>query len=326
MNALASKASCPTLHLSPRQRKRKIAVDASTTTMFGAFNDKNAFELRKRSTTQNSSSSETIPAATVEQGPRRDDATPNDDADVIWGKTPSGKGTSVRPRTCTSLISPRKDFKVPTTHHTLTLVDPRYPKSHFDLMNLALLISQVALFLLWPRSFSRRFFFFSFIFWRAAYNAGLGWILTKQSKRKWIVREVSQRGWLDESKRPKVRAWIRKQLSVKMGRDYDFDVSSHSSLGGLVCAWPVGDAWGHPHLGWDRKAFHEAQVDTVRGASTGFECTQVYLTPFNAVGHAVAAPIGLRQTRSTNMGLTRACSRAPRNSQQNTIHGSSSVK
>ena len=92
-------------------------------------------------------------------------------------------------------------------------------------MNLALLISQVALFLLWPRSFSRHVFFWSFVFWRAAYNAGLGWILTKQSKRKWIVREVQTRGWLDGSKRPKVRAWIRNQLSVKMGCDYEFDVS-----------------------------------------------------------------------------------------------------
>jgi phosphatidylethanolamine N-methyltransferase len=114
-------------------------------------------------------------------------------------------------------------------------------------MNLALLISQVVLFLLLPRPFSRRFFFFSFVFWRAAYNAGLGWILTKQSKRKWIVREVSQRGWLDGSKRPEVREWIRKQLSVKMGRDYDFDVSSYFSLGGLVWTWLRGRRVGaHP--------------------------------------------------------------------------------
>jgi len=89
---------------------------------------------------------------------------------------------------------------------------------------------------------SRRFFFVSFVFWRAAYNAGLGWVLTKQSRCKWIVREVHKRGWLDDSKRPEVRAWIRKQLSVKMGRDYDFDVSSYSSLCGLVCNWLAVDA------------------------------------------------------------------------------------
>ena len=114
-------------------------------------------------------------------------------------------------------------------------------------MNLALLISQVALFLLWPRRLSRHFFFWSFVVWRAAYNAGLGWVLTKQSKRKWIVREVQKRGWLDGSKRPEVRAWIRKQLSVKMGCDYDFDVSrlplSRCPRGGVV----DHDAWRHLH-------------------------------------------------------------------------------
>ena len=61
---------------------------------------------------------------------------------------------------------------------------------------------------------------FPFVFWRAVYNADLGWILAKQNKRKPIVREVCQPGWLDGSKRPEVRAWIRKQLSVEMGRDY----------------------------------------------------------------------------------------------------------
>lgn len=33
------------------------------------------------------------------------------------------------------------------------------------------------------------FLFFYFAFWRAVYDGGLGWMLTKQSK-KWIVREV----------------------------------------------------------------------------------------------------------------------------------------
>ena len=70
-----------------------------------------------------------------------------------------------------------------------------------------------------------------FIFWRLAYDVGLGWVLTKQSKKKWIVREVQKRGWLDQARRPGVRNWIRKQLADKMGKDYSFDVSLglHSS-------------------------------------------------------------------------------------------------
>lgn len=62
------------------------------------------------------------------------------------------------------------------------------------------------------------------MFWRAAYDAGLGWVLTKQSKKKWIVREVQKRGWLDAEKRPRMRSWIRDQLVGKMGKDYSFDV------------------------------------------------------------------------------------------------------
>ena len=68
------------------------------------------------------------------------------------------------------------------------------------------------------------FFLGYFAFWRAAYDAGLGWVLTKQSKRRWIVREVQRLGWLDPARRPGVRDWIRAQLAGKMGKDYSFDV------------------------------------------------------------------------------------------------------
>ena len=50
-------------------------------------------------------------------------------------------------------------------------------------------------------------------------------MLTKQSKKKWIVREVQRLGWLDEKRKPAVRNWVRKQLADKMGKDYSFDVS-----------------------------------------------------------------------------------------------------
>jgi len=124
-----------------------------------------------------------------------------------------------------SLISPLPVFKVPTTHDVLTaLFHPSYPKSHFDLLNLALLGLQVLLFFYLPRRVSKPFFFCYFAFWRAAYDAGLGWVLTKQSKRKWIVREVQRRGWLDQEKRPLVRKWVKKQLVGKMGKDYTFNV------------------------------------------------------------------------------------------------------
>ena len=118
-------------------------------------------------------------------------------------------------------------FRVPTTFDVLTsLFHLDHAKSTFDLVNLSLLAFQIILFFSLARSNARIFFLFYFAFWRCAYDAGLGWVLTKQSKKRWIVREVQRRGWLDEAKRPLVYKWIREQLQGKMGKDYSFDVSS----------------------------------------------------------------------------------------------------
>ncbi|KAI6103019.1 phospholipid methyltransferase-domain-containing protein [Pisolithus sp. B1] len=127
--------------------------------------------------------------------------------EVVWGKTPDGQV-----------------FRVPTTHDVLTaLFHPAYTKSHLDILNLSLLGLQLILFYFLPRGVSKRFFLLYFVFWRTAYNAGLGWILTKQSKKRWIVREIQRLGWLDETRRPAMRRWIRAQLAGKMGKDYSFD-------------------------------------------------------------------------------------------------------
>jgi phosphatidylethanolamine N-methyltransferase len=148
--------------------------------------------------------------------------------EVVWGKTPAGEGQPISTK-CEELqiltwTIFRAVFRVPTTHDVLTLFHPSHPKSHFDLLNLALLGLQLLLFFWSPRGTARTFFFFYFAFWRAAYDAGLGWILTKQSKKKWIVKEVQRLGWLEQ---PAVRAWIRAQLAEKMGKDYSFDVRVH---------------------------------------------------------------------------------------------------
>jgi phosphatidylethanolamine N-methyltransferase len=120
-------------------------------------------------------------------------------------------------------------FRVPTTHDVLTaLFHPSHPKSHLDILNLGLLGLQLVIFFRSPCIVSRWFFFFYFAFWRLAYDAGLGWVLTKQSKRKWIVREIHRLGWLDGKRRPAIRNWIKAQLAGKMGKDYSFDVSATS--------------------------------------------------------------------------------------------------
>ncbi|KIY48597.1 phosphatidylethanolamine N-methyltransferase [Fistulina hepatica ATCC 64428] len=140
-------------------------------------------------------------------GERDDRHGGTDKEQVVWGKTPGGEV-----------------FRVPTTHDVLTaLFHPAYPKSHIDILNLVLLGSQILLYLALPRGAAQIFFLFYFAFWRTAYDAGLGWVLTKQSKKKWIVRQVQHLGWLDAERRPAVRNWIRDQLVGKMGKDYSFD-------------------------------------------------------------------------------------------------------
>ncbi|GAA5966197.1 hypothetical protein JCM3765_006085 [Sporobolomyces pararoseus] len=122
-------------------------------------------------------------------------------------------------------------FKVPETHDMLSsLFDPRYPKSNIDLLTLFLLGTQIFLFLTLPFKISRPIFLISFFVWRTAYNAGLGYVLTRQSKTRWIVRMAEKSGWFDfdqnhddddEKKLNKGAKWVKRELKKKMGNDYD---------------------------------------------------------------------------------------------------------
>lgn len=154
-------------------------------------------------------------------------------------------------------------FRVPTTHDVLTLFHPGYPKSHIDLLNLGLLGLQLVLFFALPRQAGRVFFLLYFAFWRVAYDVGLGWVLTKQSKKKWIVKEVQRLGWLDEKRQPEIRHWIGQQLAGKMGKDYSFEVRSApmSYCQGFLIAI-VGPAVGVQHLAAfpSSRRHHPAQV------------------------------------------------------------------
>ncbi|GAA6044275.1 hypothetical protein JCM8097_002105 [Rhodosporidiobolus ruineniae] len=143
------------------------------------------------------------PAPPVHQ----DDATRHQDAEEgPFGKTPDGKV-----------------FKIPQTHNMISsLFDPRFPKSNIDLLTLFLLGSQLLLFLVLSRPAARWFFGIYFAFWRLAYDAGLGYVLTKQSKTRWIVRTVARHGWFDSARQPAVARWVRRELGKKMGPAYDF--------------------------------------------------------------------------------------------------------
>ncbi|GAA5987888.1 hypothetical protein JCM11641_003523, partial [Rhodosporidiobolus odoratus] len=115
-------------------------------------------------------------------------------------------------------------FSIPETHNMLSsLFDPRFPKSNIDLLTLGLLATQVFLFFILPRASAKWFFGLSFAFWRLAYDAGLGYVLRKQSETRWIVKAASKYGWFDPERRPAVSTWARRELQKKMGRDYSFE-------------------------------------------------------------------------------------------------------
>ncbi|POY72897.1 hypothetical protein BMF94_4058 [Rhodotorula taiwanensis] len=139
------------------------------------------------------------------------DATPevnkgHSDQDAPLGKTPDGTV-----------------FKIPQTHNMLTsLFDPRTPKSNIDLLTLFLLGLQLVLFVTLSRPTARIFFGLYFALWRTAYDAGLGYVLKRQSEERWIVRTVKRNGWFDEKRHPKAAQWVKNELKKKMGKTYDF--------------------------------------------------------------------------------------------------------
>ncbi|GAA6046822.1 hypothetical protein JCM3770_005660 [Rhodotorula araucariae] len=164
-----------------------------------------ALRRRKASAPGEPSNSAAPPAgeaAASAAHPQRDNAD-----DGPYGKTPDGTV-----------------FKIPQTHNMLSsLFDPRFPKSNIDLLTLFLLGSQLVLFVALPRPAARLFFGLYFALWRLAYDAGLGYVLRRQSEHRWIVKTVQREGWFDLDRRPAIARWVRSELRKKMGRDYDFE-------------------------------------------------------------------------------------------------------
>jgi phosphatidylethanolamine N-methyltransferase len=117
-------------------------------------------------------------------------------------------------------------FKVPLTREMVqSLADPNEKKSFFDILTLTTLLLEVALLFTLPRQVGRVFFLLLFFFWRIAYNVGLGFLLKYQSEQKGLVKLAKEYKIFDEKAHPRLVKWLKMQLSMKMGSDYNFDVS-----------------------------------------------------------------------------------------------------
>ncbi|KAG0074787.1 phosphatidylethanolamine N-methyltransferase [Linnemannia elongata] len=127
--------------------------------------------------------------------------------EAAFGKTPSGT-----------------IFRVPVTKDMLSeIFDMSKKKSAFDIMTLAVMTFQIFLFFTLPTSVKRWLFLVLFVFWRAGYNAGLGYLLKLQSERRGLVAWAKEKGIFDKKRGGAWYDWLNQELSCKMDSDYDFE-------------------------------------------------------------------------------------------------------
>lgn len=119
-------------------------------------------------------------------------------------------------------------FKVPPTHSFIHTLSHTIFTSHLTILTLLSFAFQIYAFIYLPKWARSPFFFIYFAGWRAAYDAGLGWVLRRQSERRWIVRQLRKRGWLERAQREGEgegeignawAKWWKRELEAKMGHE-----------------------------------------------------------------------------------------------------------
>ncbi|KAF9352002.1 phosphatidylethanolamine N-methyltransferase, partial [Mortierella sp. AD094] len=115
-------------------------------------------------------------------------------------------------------------FRVPGTTDMLSeIFDMSKKKSAFDLLTLAVMGVQILMFFTLPKYVTRWLFLVLFLFWRAGYNAGLGYLLKLQSERRGLVAWAKEKGIFDKKRGSGWYEWLKQELTCKMDSDYDFD-------------------------------------------------------------------------------------------------------
>lgn len=126
-----------------------------------------------------------------------------------------------------TIVGRTRDGRIFRTYETPDMLSsmfrPDLPKTPLDILTICTLLVQVGLYLTLSRETAQRFFLFYFAVWRITYNAGLGYLLTQQSKTQWLVRLVQRKGYLDPKRSPMVYRYVRHHLETKMGAGYRMD-------------------------------------------------------------------------------------------------------
>lgn len=120
-------------------------------------------------------------------------------------------------------------FIVPHTHDMVSqLLSPSQPKNLSDLAVLAVLASLISTLYLLPKSARVPVFAVIFLFWRAAYNAGIGWLLDVQSKHNRLVLWAKNSHIFEDPKtgknpHPTIYSFLKREMETKIPKDYKFE-------------------------------------------------------------------------------------------------------
>ncbi|KAF2845452.1 phosphatidylethanolamine N-methyltransferas-like protein [Plenodomus tracheiphilus IPT5] len=136
----------------------------------------------------------------------------NDDRKRTYGRTPDGTV-----------------FIVPQTHDMVSqLLSPSQPKNLSDLAILAVLASLILTFYVLPKSARIPVFAAVFLFWRAAYNGGIGWLLDGQSKHNRLVlwaknSHIFEKPESGKNPHPAIFKLLKQEMETKIPADYKFE-------------------------------------------------------------------------------------------------------
>lgn len=120
-------------------------------------------------------------------------------------------------------------FTVPVTHDMVSqLLDPRQPKNLSDTIVLSILAGHILALYFLPWSVKKPAFAAIFLFWRAAYNVGIGALLGWQSNentlvawaQKWKLFEEPTSG---KNPRPWLYDLLKRELEAKIPEDYQME-------------------------------------------------------------------------------------------------------
>ncbi|KAF2268733.1 phosphatidylethanolamine N-methyltransferas-like protein [Lojkania enalia] len=128
----------------------------------------------------------------------------------------------------THIHHPNAVFIVPQTHDMVSqLLSPTQPKNLSDLAVLAVLTGLAFTFYALPSRARIPIFAAIFLLWRAAYNAGIGWLLHMQSNHNRLVlwaknSNIFENPATGKNPHPTLYRLLEREMETKIPKDYNF--------------------------------------------------------------------------------------------------------